>query len=669
MLASRSTSLLGSQLTRSAVKPASLARSVVVAQQQQQSVRLASSKVNNSASAPRHYSAPAAAVSWSPSWSSASSSSSGSSNSSSSGSSTASSSKSGFGRKAGIAALVAVPLVSVPVFLSGDDGEAEGTPSSLTRLTNAELARSYAVYSVCSLPWLIDIAPALLAWSSTTMIPGVKALTEFFVRITFFDHFCGGAESAEDAKLIISKLAEQRVGAMLTYSVEAESGSAKSAAAANAAGESLLHTELIKEVLNSVDFAADMNEKQHVGSSVAIKVSGLLKDPSTLARVSAAIVPRQGFNTESGKAVTSFDHAIAQRKIHGISEADSAAMLELLQALQQAGKRAQQGKVKMVVDAEQSWLNPAIDLLCVELAREFNQLPSKRFAEQDQTLQATPTFYFTLQTSLRRSEQFLKEMLEDARNYGYSLGVKAVRGAYVDAEHKDAAKLSMQSPAWNSKDETDACFNGCASQLVTEIAAEAGQSIKQGQSTSVGAFFATHNHASVDKLLSLMVETNLATQLQIGAATITQEASPIPLTMGNEQDATSAAVQPSHPPHSTKILLSPAAQERIAFGQLLGMADDITDHLATHLRGTEPSSINGVSDPCVYKYLPYGPLEKVMPYLVRRGKENKSVMAGNGQNGGAVKEKRRIEAETRRRVKAWWRGEPAVPGAAVAAAP
>ena len=51
------------------------------------------------------------------------------------------------------------------------------------------------------------------------------------------------------------------------------------------------------------------------------------------------------------------------------------------------------------------------------------------------------------------------------------------------------------------------------------------------------------------------------------------------------------------------------------------MSDGLTDHLVERTRRASPF---------VLKYLPYGKLSEVMPYLSRRAIENKSVL-GNGE--------------------------------------
>lgn len=91
----------------------------------------------------------------------------------------------------------------------------------------------------------------------------------------------------------------------------------------------------------------------------------------------------------------------------------------------------------------------------------------------------------------------------------------------------------------------------------------------------------------------------------------------------------------------------------ICFGQLLGMCDYITmplgknDELADlHEQKINPvnSSLTGQAGYSAYKYIPYGPVHEVLPYLSRRAQENKGVLQK------IQKEKRLLRSEIFRRI-------------------
>jgi len=74
----------------------------------------------------------------------------------------------------------------------------------------------------------------------------------------------------------------------------------------------------------------------------------------------------------------------------------------------------------------------------------------------------------------------------------------------------------------------------------------------------------------------------------------------------------------------------PHNDPHVYFAQLLGMSDNISFNLAS-------------ADYNVAKYVPYGPVEAVMPYLFRRADENKSIA------GQSSREYKLVANELRRR--------------------
>ncbi|CAO1632394.1 unnamed protein product [Sympodiomycopsis kandeliae] len=563
-------------------------------------------------------------------------------------------------RRPGVYVLAAIPLIGIPLLLRDDDDESSSKDkrASLTLLSNRDLVRSYVVYSLCSFPSLIDIAPALIEWAWSSYIPGVKFMAELVIKFTFFEQFVG-AEKLEESHQVVEKLAKNNIGTLFNYSVEAsEASSGKNNKAANNAVESPIHEGLFKEIASSVDYAAQMNQKEGLGSAIAFKFSGLLKDPSVLLRVSSAIVRQEHFTDSGHLELIRIDLWDYLKKT--ITADDLKALDHLLTSFEQVGERARAGNVKLIIDAEQSWLQPAIDALYLELARKANRVEGaskKSVSDKVKSLASSskndlktasstleqahpPVFYTTLQCSLRRSAPLLEAFLEDGRSRGWSVGVKVVRGAYVDQEHKAAKLASIMTPAWSSKEETDKCFNTCAQLLLDDVARD----LSAAKPGAPGAMFASHNRESVTILMRLLKERGLAkpfdsSKLSFKDQPVTPDALPEPVT--------ATEVTSSDP----VLMMDLPAAQRICFGQLFGMADDITDRLSTHL--LTPSR----SAPAVYKYLPYGPLDRVLPYLVRRAKENKAIMTSDAGGGGAHAEKRRLKAEMRKRIKAWWRGD------------
>lgn len=209
---------------------------------------------------------------------------------------------------------------------------------------------------------------------------------------------------------------------------------------------------------------------------------------------------------------------------------------------------AQELGVRLMIDAEHSYFQPAIDAVTVDLARRFNGLgPGQR-----------PVIFSTYQLYLRGSLQRLRTDMDRARSGGYGFAAKLVRGAYMVIERAHATAHGLPDPIHASIADTHANYNAAI--------AETMQRIADGQAVEV--MMATHNEDSASYAVRCMQTHGLA-------------------------------------PRSAPVY----------FGQLLGMADHLTFCLAAA----------GYKS---YKYVPYGRVHEVMPYLIRRAQENSDALSG-----------------------------------------
>ncbi|PWN90376.1 FAD-linked oxidoreductase, partial [Acaromyces ingoldii] len=494
------------------------------------------------------------------------------------------------------------------------------------------LLRSYFVYTCCSFPSLIDAGPALIEWCRDTKIPGVWSLTEWVVRRTFFAQFVG-AETAQGCIPLLSSLSRSNLGAILNFSAEVSNEDVKK----SSANESPLFDELVDEVINAIDVAAHVSQlpadygattdeeraalkarpNRDGSMMVAVKLSGLLRDASILERASSAIVSREHFSSPphpfppvsvNGKVGPCAGLAIP---IAALDRTDVEGLRALWAAMQKIASHARQlgGVVTLLVDAEYSWYQPAIDAFFESIAAEYNKLSSP-------TASQGPLIYNTFQAYLRRTPSHLQASLERAKSGGYSLGVKLVRGAYVDYENQQWRKRVVDPPpslaaareghVWSSKTLTDQCFDGCARRLVDEIHLDL---LHTRRPPSLGVIFASHNTESAQAVI--------------------------------EQMASSGLAQPPLPAGDYPLALAPHVRGRLFFAQLYGMSDQLTRTLQSTF---DPLS-GGPGPHLVQKYVPYGSLKLVMPYLIRRAQENKSVMGG----GKARAERKELAREIRSR--------------------
>ena len=217
---------------------------------------------------------------------------------------------------------------------------------------------------------------------------------------------------------------------------------------------------------------------------------------------------------------------------------------------------AHERDVKILVDAEESWIQDAIDQIVLKMMLKYNKEKA--------------VVYNTSQMYRHDRLKYLNSLKEIAKKEGIFIGIKLVRGAYIEKENKRALKNNYKSPICSSKHLTDINFNNVAEFILSNL-------------TLFSFFSGTHNEKSIYKIIDIM--------------------------------------------NSKKIDNN---DSKIWFGQLYGMSDNISFNLAK----------NGFN---VIKYLPFGPIKKVIPYLIRRAEENTSV------KGQTSRELELIKAELKRR--------------------
>ncbi|XP_078410398.1 proline dehydrogenase 1, mitochondrial-like [Cetorhinus maximus] len=226
------------------------------------------------------------------------------------------------------------------------------------------------------------------------------------------------------------------------------------------------------------------------------------------------------------------------------TEEEELQMKRMLQRMDVLAKEAVQKGVRLMVDAEQTYFQPAISRLTLEMQRKFNT--------------EKPVIFNTYQCYLKDAYDNVSMDVELSRRENWYFGAKLVRGAYMAQERKRAREIGYEDPINNTYEDTNTTYSRCLDYILNEI--------KVNRKANV--MVASHNEKTVTYTLHRMHELGL---------------------------------QPS--------------AKKVYFGQLLGMSDQISFPL-------------GQAGYPVYKYVPYGPVEEVLPYLSRRAQENKGMMAG-----------------------------------------
>lgn len=331
---------------------------------------------------------------------------------------------------------------------------------------------------------------------------------EGLIRSTVFDHFCGGVNE-EDCLIAIDNMFTKGVSSVLDYSVEGK------------ASENQFDDALVK-ILKIVNFCYEREAMPIV-----------VFKPTAFGRF-----------------------YLYEKKSEAIrfSPEEQAEWDRIINRFRKVCKLAKEKDVEVLIDGEESWMQSAADDLVEDMMREFNTEKA--------------IVYNTLQLYRWDRLDYLKALHERAKSDDFKIGMKIVRGAYMEKERDRAEELNYKSPI-------------CETKVITDNNFDSGLKYILENNKDISIFIGTHNEESCYLAMNLMNELNID-----------------------------------------------KSDNNVWFGQLYGMSDHISFNLANQ----------GYN---VAKYLPFGPVKDVMPYLIRRAEENTSVAGQTNRELELIKSERK----------------------------
>ena len=388
----------------------------------------------------------------------------------------------------------------------------ENTEIAFQSKSDKDLERAYWLFKIVGSPTLVKLGK----WSTNAALSAglpVKGL----IKKTIFRQFCGG-ESIATCEETMRTLSRFGIGTILDYSVEGKTSEED-------------FDSTVDEIIRTIEKAEQQN---HIPFAV-FKVTG---------------IARFGILEKAN---------LENTVLNDLEKGELSSVIERIDSI---CRTAHSKSIPVFIDAEETWIQDTIDRIALDMMRKYNKEKAIVFN--------------TLQMYRHDRLAYLKECIDICRSEHIKLGIKLVRGAYMEKERERAQKMAYPSPIQPDKESTDRDFDLALELMLKNL--------------NVVSFCAgTHNEKSSMFLTQLMGDQEIG-----------------------------------------------SGDKRIYFAQLLGMSDHISYNL----------SYNGFN---VAKYVPYGPIKEVMPYLLRRADENTSVAGQTGRELSLIiKEKERRKKEGRK---------------------
>ena len=379
----------------------------------------------------------------------------------------------------------------------------DNTEVAFALKTDSQLERAYFLFKMIQNEPMVRIGSAVTNFALKVHLP-----VEGLIRSTVFDHFCGGVTEEDCLPIIDNMYNNGNVHSVLDYSVEGKD-------------QEISFDGALEKILKIVNFC---EEKQSIPY---------------------AVFKPTGFGR----------FALYQKISEGkeLSSEEKEEWSRVVARYHKVCKVAVEKDVPLLIDAEESWMQSAADELIEDLMETYNK---------DKAI-----VFNTLQMYRHDRLEYLKKLHAKAQEKDFYIGLKVVRGAYMEKERERAEEKGYPSPICKDKQATDINYDKAIEYMM--------------EHSKMALFAGTHNEKSSYLLMELAKKYKIE---------------------NNDM--------------------------RLWFGQLFGMSDHISYNLANQ----------GYN---VAKYLPFGPVRDVMPYLIRRAEENTSVAGQTSRELNLLKTERK----------------------------
>ncbi|MFM6934586.1 MAG: proline dehydrogenase family protein [Flavobacteriales bacterium] len=370
----------------------------------------------------------------------------------------------------------------------------DNTKVAFSSKSNRDLKRAYWLFKIIASPSVVKFGKGATQLALSLRLP-ISAP----IKATIFRQFCGG-ETIAECDQTIANLGKFGIGTILDYSVEGKTSDED-------------FDQTVDIIIQTIQRAAN---DPNIPFAV-FKVTGIGRHD---------LIEKASTKTYTPTAIEQAEIDVIIARIDRICQA------------------AHSANTPVFIDAEESWIQDAIDQWTFDMMLKYNKEKCIVFN--------------TLQMYRHDRLSFLSDCLNLAKEHQVKYGIKLVRGAYMEKERARAIEKGYPSPIQATKADTDKDYNAALKVI-----------IEQREIFSLCA--GTHNEYSSALLMQYMQDAQIDPQ-----------------------------------------------SEQFYFAQLLGMSDHISYNVAHE-------------EYRVAKYVPFGPVKEVLPYLLRRADENTSVAGQTGR--------------------------------------